>query len=89
MSRQCVVKGKKRLVNNAVSHSHNKTKATRFVNLKTKRVFDPATGTTKKIKVSARGIKTLDKVGSLSKHLKKQSKKAGKCCCCCTKKKCS
>jgi large subunit ribosomal protein L28 len=86
MSRQCVVTGKKRLVNNAVSHSHNKTKATRFVNLKTKKVFDPETGLTKKIKISARGIKTLDKVGSLSKHLKNKAKKSGKkCCCCCCK----
>lgn len=71
MARKCDLTGKRRLVGNKVSHANNKTKMRQQVNLKTKRVFDPDTGRTIKLRVSARTIKTLDKVGSLSKFLKK------------------
>ena len=40
-------------------------------NLHTKRVFDPATGETVKLRLSAKAIRTLDKVGSLSAFVKK------------------
>ncbi len=71
MARKCDLTGKRRLVGNKVSHANNKTKMRQQVNLKTKRVFDPDTGRTVKLRISARAIKTLDKVGSLSKFLKK------------------
>ena len=71
MSRKCDLTGKKRLVGNKVSHAKNRTKMRQQVNLKTKRVFDPDTGKTITLRVSARAIKTLDKVGSLSKFIKK------------------
>ncbi len=71
MARRCDLTGKRRLVGNKVSHANNKTKMRQQVNLQTKRVFDPDTGRTVKLRVSARAIKTLDKVGSLSKFLKK------------------
>ncbi|MEI8345908.1 MAG: 50S ribosomal protein L28 [Pseudomonadota bacterium] len=74
MSRQCALTGKKRLIANLVSHAHNKTKTSKAVNLHTKRVFDPQTGKTLKLKLSARAIKTLDKVGSISKYLKKKNR---------------
>ena len=43
-------------------------------NLKTKRVYDPETGKTFRLKLSTRAIRTLDKVGSLSKFVRKYSK---------------
>ncbi|EQC51745.1 50S ribosomal protein L28 [Bacteriovorax sp. DB6_IX] len=71
MARTCDLTGKRRLVGNKVSHANNKTKMTQKPNLQTKRVFDPVTGETIKLRLSTRAIRTLDKVGSLSKFLKK------------------
>ena len=71
MSRSCDLTGKRRLVGNKVSHANNKTKMTQKPNLQTKRVFDPETGKTIKLRLSTRAIRTLDKVGSLSKFLRK------------------
>ena len=71
MSRVCDLTGKRRLVGNRVSHANNKTKMTQKQNLQTKRVFDPVTGETIKLKLSVKAIRTLDKVGSLSAFVKK------------------
>ena len=71
MARQCDLTGRKSLVGNNVSHSKRRTKMKQFVNTHTKRVFDPETGTTVKLKLSTKAIKTLDKIGSLSKFLRK------------------
>ena len=71
MSRSCDLTGKRRLVGNKVSHATNKTKMTQKPNLQTKRVYDPETGRTIKLRLSTRAIRTLDKVGSLSKFLRK------------------
>lgn len=71
MSRVCDLTGKRRLVGNKVSHAKNKTKMTQKPNLQTKRVFDPETGETLKLRLSTSAIRTLDKVGSLSKFLRK------------------
>lgn len=71
MARVCDLTGKRRLVGNKVSHSNIKTKTKKQVNLKTKNVYDPETGKTIKLRLSAKAIKTLDKVGSLSKFLRK------------------
>ena len=71
MSRSCDLTGKRRLVGNKVSHANNNTKMTQKPNLQTKRVFDPETGQTIKLRLSTKAIRTLDKVGSLSKFLRK------------------
>ena len=71
MSRVCDLTGKRRLVANKVSHAKNRTKTTQRPNLQTKRVFDQETGQTVKLRLSTSAIRTLDKVGSLSKFLKK------------------
>ncbi len=71
MSRKCQLTGKRRLVGNKVSHANNKTKMTQRVNLRNKRVFDPETGKTHRLRLSARALRTLDKLGSLSKLAKK------------------
>lgn len=71
MARTCDLTGKRRQVNHKVSHSNIKTKCLKQVNLKTKRVYDPESGQTIKLRLSTRAIRTLDKVGSLSKFLRK------------------
>lgn len=71
MARTCDLTGKRRQVGHLVSHSNIKTKHSQQVNLHTKRVFDPETGQTVKLRLSAKAIRTLDKVGSLSKFLRK------------------
>lgn len=71
MARVCDLTGKRRLVGNKVSHAHNKTKMTQQPNLKMKKIFDPETGQTVRLRLSTRAIRTLDKVGSLSKFLRK------------------
>lgn len=71
MARTCDLTGKRRQVNHKVSHSNIKTKTLKQPNLQTKRVFDPETGKTIKLRLSVKAIKTLDKVGSLSKFLRK------------------
>lgn len=71
MSRKCQLTGKRRLVGNRVSHSKVKTKMKQGINLQTKKIFDPATGKTYRLRLTTAAIKTLDKVGSISKYLKK------------------
>ncbi len=73
MARTCDLTGKRRLVANNVSHANNKTKTKKQVNLHSKKVFDPATGEVVRLKLSAKAIKTLDKVGSLTKYIKKNA----------------
>lgn len=71
MARTCDLTGKRRLVGHKVSHSNIKTKKTQQPNLQTKKVFDPETGKTVKLRLSTSAIRTLDKVGSLSKFVRK------------------
>ncbi len=75
MSKMCDLTGKMRQIGNRVSHSNIKTKTTNHANLKTKKIFDPETGKTHRLKLSTRAIKTLDKNGSISKYLRKEMKK--------------
>ncbi|MDD3772976.1 MAG: 50S ribosomal protein L28 [Weeksellaceae bacterium] len=63
MSKICQITGKKRLVGNSVSHSNIKTKRTFDVNLFKKKFFMPETGEWITLKVSARGLKTINKLG--------------------------
>lgn len=76
MARTCDLTGKKRQIGNKVSHANNKTKTKNEPNLHFKKVYDAETGKTVKLRLSARAIKTLDKVGGLSKYLRKMMKKA-------------
>lgn len=71
MPRSCDLTGKRKMIANKVSHAHNKTKIAKEPNLHNKKVYDPETGKTIRLRLSARAVKTLDKVGSLSKYLKK------------------
>ena len=71
MSRSCDLTGKRRLVGNKVSHANNKTKMTQKPNLQMKKIYDPETGQTVRLRLSTRALRTLDKVGSLSKFVRK------------------
>ena len=73
MARTCDLTGKRRLVANNVSHANNRTKTKKQVNLHSKKVFDPATGTVIRLKLSAKAIKMLDKVGSISNYVRKNA----------------
>ncbi len=75
MARVCDLTGKRRLVGNKVSHSNIKTKMTQKPNLQMKTVYDPESGKKIRLKLSTRAIRTLDKVGSLSKFLRKYGHK--------------
>jgi large subunit ribosomal protein L28 len=73
MARQCDLTGKSRQANHKVSHSNIKTRTFKQPNLKTKKIFDPESGQTIRLKLATSTIKTLDKMG-LSKFLRKYYK---------------
>ncbi len=60
MARRCSVSGKGPMVGNNVSHAHNKTKRRFLPNLRTVRIT-LEDGTTKKIKISAKELRTMRK----------------------------
>ena len=63
MSRVCEVTGKKGLNGNRVSHANNKSPHVQRPNLKKKRVFVPELKRWVVVRLSAKGIKVLDKKG--------------------------
>ena len=63
MSKICQITGKKRMVGNNVSHANNKTKRTFEVNLFKKKFFMPETEEWITLRVSANGLKTINKIG--------------------------
>ena len=65
MSRICEITWKRTSVGNNRSHSLRATKRKFYPNLFYKKIKDPETGIVYKIKVSAKGLKTLRKKGLL------------------------
>jgi large subunit ribosomal protein L28 len=63
MSRICPVTGRGRHKANTVSHANNRHRKWQMPNLRWKRIYDDQTGMWIRIRVSARGIKTIDKKG--------------------------
>lgn len=70
----CQITGKKVIIGHKVSHSNIKTKKKFFPNLKDKKFFVPEDGKWITIRVSADGIKHINKNG-ISASLKKARKK--------------
>ncbi|MBE0643285.1 MAG: 50S ribosomal protein L28 [Bacteroidetes bacterium] len=64
MSRKCEITGKGPLVGNNVSHAHNRTKRRQLPNLQKKRIYVPELKRFITIRVTARGIKTINKNGA-------------------------
>lgn len=63
MARVCDVTGKKTAVGNRRSHSMRSTKRKFYPNLFYKNITDPETGLVYRIRVSAKGLRTLRKKG--------------------------
>jgi large subunit ribosomal protein L28 len=64
MSRRCQVTGIGPLAGNSVSHAHNRTKRRFLPNLQKKRIWVHELNRFVTLKISAKGIKTLNKNGT-------------------------
>jgi len=63
MAKRCQLTGKKPMTGNNVSHANNKTKRRFLPNLQKKRFYLESENRWIRLKVSARGIKTITKKG--------------------------
>jgi len=63
MAKVCAVTGKKPVSGNRVSHANNKTRRVFEPNLHDKRFYSPMLGRFVRLRVSAKGMKTIDKRG--------------------------
>jgi large subunit ribosomal protein L28 len=77
MSRRCQVTGKTALVGNRVSHSNRKSKRRFEVNLQTKRFWFEEESRWVKLRISARGMKIIDRrgVAAIVKELRARGEK--------------
>jgi len=66
MSRICKITGKRPLSANNVSKANNKTKRKQFPNIQKKKFYVPELDRFITLKLSTKGIKTIDKYGLLS-----------------------
>ena len=62
MAAKCPITGKKPLTGNRVSHANNKTKRRQHVSLQNKRVWDDENNKWVRIRVSARGLRFLNRM---------------------------
>jgi large subunit ribosomal protein L28 len=69
MSRRCIVTGKGVLVGHNVSHANNKTKRRFMPNLQVTSLTSDALGRGVRLRLSARGIKTVEHAGGLDAWL--------------------
>ncbi len=69
MSRRCIVTGKGVLVGNNVSHANNKTKRRFMPNLQVTSLTSDALGRGVRLRLSARGVKTIEHAGGLDAWL--------------------
>ncbi|MXP22871.1 50S ribosomal protein L28 [Gordonia sp. HNM0687] len=63
MSRRCQVTGREPGFGKQVSHSHKRTSRRWNPNIQRRRYFVPSEGRHITLRVSAKGIKTIDKIG--------------------------
>ncbi len=63
MSRICQITGKRAMVGNNVSHANNKTKRRFEINLLEKKFYLPETDENITLKVSAHGLRIINRVG--------------------------
>lgn len=74
MAKVCQVTGRKRMVGNNVSHSKLRTKRTFDINLKTKKFWSEEENRFITLRVSAKGMRTIEKNG-LDATLREAQKK--------------
>ena len=63
MSRICQITGKRAMVGNNVSHANNKTKRRFEINLLEKKFFLPEQDKSVTLKVSAHGLRIINRIG--------------------------
>ena len=63
MSAHCQLTGRKPGFGNAISHSHRRTRRRFDPNIQSKRYWLPSEGRFVRLTLSAKGIKTVDRVG--------------------------
>jgi large subunit ribosomal protein L28 len=71
MARRCAISGVTHQNGNRVSHANNKTHHKFEANLQSKKIFVSELGTSVRVKVSTRMLRTIDKLGltgALKKH---------------------
>ena len=66
MARKCLISGKAPLVGNNVSHAHNKSKRRQIPNLQNKRIFVSELNRFVRVKISTRGLKTVNSKGLMT-----------------------
>jgi large subunit ribosomal protein L28 len=71
MSRRCIVTGKGVQAGHNVSHANNKTKRRFLPNLQATSLLSDALGTSVRLRLSSRGIKTIEHAGGLDAWLLK------------------
>ncbi|MCH8841469.1 MAG: 50S ribosomal protein L28 [SAR324 cluster bacterium] len=64
MSRKCQITNKTGLSGNRVSHANNKSRHVQKVNIVKKRIYLPELKRYVKVKMSAKGLKILDRKGA-------------------------
>ncbi len=69
MSRRCQITGKGVMTGNNVSHAHNRTRRRFLPNVQYTSVLSESLGRLVRLKVSAAGIRTLEKAGGLDAFL--------------------
>jgi len=74
MARVCEITGKKTITGNKVSHSNRKTRRVFLPNLFKKKFYVPELDTWVMLRVSAKGIRTINKIGVLE-AMKRAEKK--------------
>ncbi len=73
MSRRCIVTGKGVLVGHNVSHANNKTKRRFLPNLQVTSLVSDSLGRRVRLRLSSRGIKTIEHAGGLDAWLLRTS----------------
>ncbi len=73
MSRRCIVTGKAVQVGNNVSHANNKTKRRFLPNLQVTSLISDALGKPIRLRLTSRGIKTVEHAGGLDAWLLRTS----------------
>ena len=69
MARRCIITGKGVQVGNNVSHANNKTKRRFLPNLQTTSLLSDALGAAVRVRVSTRGIRTVEHNGGIDAYL--------------------
>lgn len=69
MSRRCLISGKGVLTGNNVSHANNKTRRRFLPNLQDVSVLSDALGQNVRLRVSTRGLKTIEINGGIDAYL--------------------